>query len=162
MNNGSKVYLAPDTSDQKNIYIGTDGKKYAKMGNTGWYTNLDHGRRHQYLTLMSMADNFKFNKKLRGKTEYEKYANYEAIEVPYTDAIPSDYAGVMGVPITFLDRYNPDQFEIVGISLFLAKPMSEIAQKGTYQQGGRRFYTTNQDSTYNRLFDRIAIKHKKK
>ncbi len=162
VNNGSKVYLAPDTSDQKNIYFGTDGKKYAKMGNTGWYTNLDHGRRHKALTLMSMADNLKFNKKLRGKFEYEKYANYEAIEIPFTDTVPSDYGDVMGVPISFLDKYNPDQFEIVGISLFLARPMSEIARKGTYQQGGRRFYIANQDGTYKRLFDRIVIKHKKK
>ena len=59
-----------------------------------------------------MADNIKFNKKLRGK-EYHKYDNYDAIEVPYSDAIPNDYEGVMGVPISFLDKYCPEQFEIV-------------------------------------------------
>lgn len=62
-----------------------------------------------------MADNIKFNKKLRGR-EYQRYDNYDAIEVPYTDAIPSDYSEVMGVPITFLDKYNPDQFQIVGMA----------------------------------------------
>jgi hypothetical protein len=78
--------------------------------------------------------------------------------VPYTDAIPSDYKGEMGVPISFLDKYNPDQFEIVGFSLSLAKPMSAVAQKGTYLQGGPRFYTANGDGTYKRLYDRIVIK----
>ena len=64
-----------------------------------------------------MGDNIKFSshKNIKGKN-YEKYDNYDAIEVPYTDAIPSDYNDVMGVPITFLDKYNPDQFEIIGAS----------------------------------------------
>lgn len=83
-----------------------------------WFTNLDHGRRHQELPLMTMADNLKFSKhkELKGKEAYDRYFNYDAIEVPFTDAIPSDYDGVMGVPISFLDKYNPDQFEIVGNS----------------------------------------------
>jgi len=64
---------------------------------------------------MSMADNKRFNKKLSKKGDsYREYDNYDAIEVPYTDAIPSDHDGVMGVPITFLNKYNPDQFEILG------------------------------------------------
>ena len=87
-----------------------------KFGNVGWFTNLDHGRRHQPLTLMSMSDNRKFNKKLQGSQVYEKYDNYDAIEVPFIDAIPSDYDGVMGVPGSFLDRYNPEQFEIIGLT----------------------------------------------
>src|SRR5690606_18901332 len=74
----------------------------------------DHGRRHRPLSLMTMADNLKYNKKLMGKTAYDRYDNYDAIEVPFTDAIPSDYGGVMGVPISFLDKYSPDQFEIMG------------------------------------------------
>ena len=65
---------------------------------------------------MSMADNLRYNKKLKGKAAYDRYDNYDAIEVPFTDAIPSDYDGAMGVPITFLDKYNPDQFEILGIT----------------------------------------------
>jgi hypothetical protein len=83
-----------------------------------WFTNLDHGRRHQELPLMTIADNLKFSKhkELKGKEAYDRYCNYDAIEVPFTDAIPSDYDGVMGVPISFLDKYNPDQFEIIGNS----------------------------------------------
>ena len=87
-----------------------------KFRNCHWFTNLDHGRRHQPLKLMTLDDNLKFNKKMKGKTTYDHYDNYDAIEVPYTDAIPSDYAGVMGVPISFLDRYSPEQFEILGIT----------------------------------------------
>lgn len=92
------------------------GRKIARVSTSCWYTNLDHGRRHQPLQLMTMADNLKFSKhkEIKGKTAYDRYDNYDAIEVPYVDAIPSDYDGVMGVPITFLDKYNPDQFEIVG------------------------------------------------
>ena len=82
-----------------------------------WFTNLDHGRRHRPLQLMTMADNIKFSKHKEVKNcEYRKYDNYDAIEIPFSDAIPSDYDGVMGVPITFLDKHNPDQFEIVGIT----------------------------------------------
>lgn len=81
-----------------------------------WYTNLDHGRRHHSLKLMSMQDNLKFNKKLKIKESYDKYDNYNAIEVPFTDAIPSDFKGVMGVPISFLDKYSPEQFEILGMA----------------------------------------------
>lgn len=83
-----------------------------------WFTNLDHGRRHEKLPLMTMKDNLKFSKhkEIKGKTAYARYHNCDAIEVPYTDAIPSDYDGVMGVPITFLDKYNPDHFEIIANS----------------------------------------------
>lgn len=138
--------------------LGDNGEKYLRVKGVRWFTNLDHGRRHQPLSLMTIADNLKFNKKMASKTRYDKYVNYDAIEVPATSAIPSDYDGEMGVPITFLDKYNPEQFEIVGFSLSLAKPMSSIATKGTYQQGGPRFYTPNDDGTYNRLYDRIVIK----
>jgi hypothetical protein len=64
---------------------------------------------------MTMQDNVKFNKKI-GESGYQKYDNYDAIEVPFSNAIPSDYKGLMGVPITFLSKHNPDQFEIVGIT----------------------------------------------
>lgn len=80
-----------------------------------WFTNIEHGRRHQPLNLMTMSDNLKFNKKLKGQTEYYRYDNYDAIEIPFTELIPSDYEGVMGVPISFLDKYCPEQFEIVGM-----------------------------------------------
>ena len=105
-----------------------------------------------------MADNLRFNKKLKGKEEYARYHNYDAIEVPFTDAIPNDYDGAMGVPISFLDKYNPDQFEIIGSSRTLGKRMSEIAAKGSYMQGGPRFYLDNGNGTYERLYDRIVIR----
>jgi len=86
---------------------------YTRLGNACWFTSIDHGRRHEPLVLMTADDNEKFNKKLKG-VSYQKYVNYDALEVPYTDAIPSDYRGVIGVPISFLSKYNPEQFEIVG------------------------------------------------
>jgi len=97
--------------------IDDDGKRIVATNNCLWFTNLDHGKRHQPLPLMTMSDNIKFSshKEIKGK-EYLKYDNYDAIEVPYTDAIPCDYTGVIGVPITFLDKYNPEQFEIIGAS----------------------------------------------
>ena len=87
-----------------------------KFRNCCWMTNLEHGRRHQPLQLMTMADNLKYSKhkEVKGREGYEKYDNYHAIEVPYTDAIPADYDGVMGVPVSFLDKYCPEQFEILG------------------------------------------------
>ena len=96
--------------------IDENGNHYIRVKGVRWFTNLEHGRRHQPLQLMTMADNIKFSrhKELRGK-EYQKYDNYDAIEVPFTDAIPSDYDGVMGVPISFLDKYCPEQFEILGM-----------------------------------------------
>jgi hypothetical protein len=88
-----------------------------KFRNVCWFTNLDHGRRHQPLPLMTMAENLKFSKhkEIKGKKSYARYENYDAIEVPFTDSIPKDYDGIMGVPISFLDKYSPEQFEIVGM-----------------------------------------------
>jgi hypothetical protein len=131
-------------------YIGN----YTRLGNSCWFTNLDHGRRHQPLKLMTMEENERFNKKVqKNPTAYQKYDNYEAIEVPYTDAIPSDYGGVMGVPISFLDKYNPDQFEIVGWSRHNAYNMD-----GGYWKGGKNDATINGKDVYRR----ILIKHKQK
>ncbi|MBL7786031.1 MAG: adenine-specific methyltransferase EcoRI family protein [Chitinophagales bacterium] len=91
-----------------------NGEKVNRVPGVCWFTNLDHGRRHNPLPLMTMEDNLKFNKKLIDKESYDRYDNYDAIEVPFTDAIPSDYDGIMGVPISFLDKYCPEQFEILG------------------------------------------------
>ena len=97
--------------------IDEHGKKYIRIKGVRWFSNIDHGRRHQPLPLMTMADNIKFSrhKEIRGH-DYQRYDNYDAIEVPYTDAIPGDYDGVMGVPISFLDKYCPEQFVILGIT----------------------------------------------
>ena len=90
------------------------GRKIARVSTSCWYTNLDHGRRHLPLDLMTMADNLRFSKNLRDKAAYDRYDNFDAIEVGTYKEIPSDYDGMMGVPVTFLDKYNPDQFEILG------------------------------------------------
>lgn len=83
--------------------------------NATWFTNIEHGRRHEPMQLMTMADNIKYSKhKEVCGVGYKKYDNYDAIEVPFVDAIPDDYTGVMGVPISFLDKFNPDQFEVLG------------------------------------------------
>ena len=115
--------ISTTTTERKNTYIREDGTVIAKFGNICWFANIDHGLRHQPLLLDTMAHNLKFNKKLKkklekdyGKVEYPHYDNYDAIEVPFTECIPSDYDGVMGVPITFMDKYNPDQFNIAGMA----------------------------------------------
>ncbi len=109
------AYFRPagDTSKYANgVFDSETG--LVKFRNCCWMTNIDHGRRHQPLQLMTMEDNLKFSKhkEVRG-VGYLKYDNYDAIEVPYTDAIPLDYDGIMGVPISFLDKYCPEQFEII-------------------------------------------------
>ena len=98
-------------------YPSNDDYDYTRLGNACWFTNIDHGRRHEPMQLMSMEDNIRYSRHsdVRG-IGYARYDNYDAIEVPYSDAIPGDYSGVMGVPITYLDKYNPDTFEIVGIA----------------------------------------------
>lgn len=100
-----------------------DGVVMGRLASACWFTNIDHGRRHEVMQLDTMAHNLKFNSRLKkklekdyGSDEYPHYDNYDAIEVPFTECIPSDYDGMMGVPITFMDKYNPDQFQIVGMA----------------------------------------------
>ncbi|HUN03323.1 MAG TPA: adenine-specific methyltransferase EcoRI family protein, partial [Niabella sp.] len=116
-NAGNAYFSTPFAKDYgEGVYNPETG--LVKFRNVCWFTNLDHGRRHQPLPLMTMADNLKFSKhkEIKGKKSYDSYDNYDAIEVPYTDSIPSDYDGVMGVPISFLNKYSPEQFEILGIT----------------------------------------------
>ena len=95
-------------------YPSTDTEVYTRLGNSCWFTNIQHGRRHSPLTLMSMDENLRTNKRIRNNPHsYTTYDNFDAIEVPVTSGIPSDYTGAMGVPISFLDKYNPDQFKII-------------------------------------------------
>jgi len=105
----------PETSTRT-----VDGIVYLRSPSI-WLTNLDHGRRHRELPLMTMNDNLKFNNKMNDKESYDKYDDYDAIEVSFTDSIPSDYKGVMGVPISFLDKYSPEQFEILKCSAYSDK-----------------------------------------
>ncbi len=119
---GSTVAEADKKKAERLGYVGN----YTRLGNSCWFTNLDHGRRHQPLSLMTMEENIMYSKhkQIRG-VGYLKYDNYDAIEVPFTDAIPSDFTGVMGVPITFLDKYCPDQFEILGATESEGKGFSD-------------------------------------
>ncbi len=112
------LFIAPSGADlskkPKTAVREVDGITYLRSPSV-WFTNIEHGRRHKILPLMTKAENIKFSKHKEMKEKgYQKYDNYDAIEIPFTDAIPSDYKGVMGVPISFLDKYNPDQFEILG------------------------------------------------
>lgn len=134
-----------------------DGKIMGRSASI-WLTNMEHGIRHQKLDLMSMADNLKFctHKDLKGLTEYWHYANYNAIEVPSYKSIPDDYDGVMGVPISFLGYYCPEQFEILGISLELAD-MKIIKQKLGKLNGGPRLYI-EQAGQLKRMYERILIR----
>lgn len=113
--NGSMWFRIPDDAPVKATGQKVeDGVRYQTVGNSAWFTNIDHGRRHQPLQLMTEADNVRYSKHASVKgVGYEVYENQDAIEVPRLDAIPSDYTGLMGVPITFIGKYNPEQFEIV-------------------------------------------------
>lgn len=139
---------APVKSGQKSD---DGGHRFQTIGNSAWFTNLDHSKRHEEITLFKAYD----------PAVYPSYANFDGIEVSKVVDIPLDYPGVMGVPITFLGKYNPDQFEILGTSLILARPMSEVAAAGTYSQGGPNFYLSNGDGTYRRTYERLAIRNKK-
>lgn len=97
------------------------GKKYARVTGIRWLTNMDHGNYPEKIDLRSMSWNLKNNERLikklaadYGTKEYPMYENYPAIEVPFSSAIPSDFFGTIGVPITFVDKYNPQQFRFVG------------------------------------------------
>lgn len=133
--NGNAYFRIVGKTDYANgVYDKSTG--LVKFRNCCWMTNIEHGRRHQPLQLMTMADNLKFSKhkEIKGRTGYDHYDNYDAIEVPYTDAIPSDYEGAMGVPVSFLDKYCPEQFEIIGNEYDLNIP------KGRGYVEGKRMY----------------------
>lgn len=116
IHSGDREFRVPESYplEAAGFRIDHDGNRFIRVKGVRWFTNLDHGRRHEPLSLMTMADNIRFNPSLKDGSAYEKYANYDAIEVGSYKSIPSDYDGVMGVPITFLDKYNPEQFEILG------------------------------------------------
>ncbi|MFA6278654.1 MAG: adenine-specific methyltransferase EcoRI family protein [Candidatus Paceibacterota bacterium] len=150
-------FIVPESYDLFGTEARLDekGNRIVSTNSCLWLTNIDHGRRHQPLSLMTMADNKRFNKKIAKKENtYKKYDNYDAIEIPFTDAIPSDCDGVMGVPITFLDKYNPKQFEIIGGTANGQVPSE-------YKIGNFRTYN-NPIANGIKIYQRILIKHKKK
>ena len=103
-NNGDMEFTVPDYYEpRKTRYREENGIKYRSMGNICWFTNLDIQKRHEDIVLYKVYNEY----------DYEKYDNYEAINVNKVADIPIDYEGVMGVPITFLHNYNPSQFEII-------------------------------------------------
>lgn len=156
ISSGDREFRVPDSYplEAAGWRIGNEGEKYIRVKGVRWFTNIEHGRRHQPLALMSKADNIKFSKHKEVKgVGFSTYDNYNAIEVPFTDAIPSDHDGVMGVPISFLDKYNPDQFELLGAS---GNGMIDAS----YQVPGREKY----DRPYlggQRMYVRLFIRHRK-
>lgn len=152
---GNMAFRVPDYYEPRETryWKDDDGQKWRSMGNACWFTNLDHGRRHQKLDCMTMADNLKFSRKLRGKLAYDRYANYEAIEVPTYKDIPSDYEGMMGVPVTFLDKHNPEQFEILGRSEKAYRRL--FGKKGTYDMNATPVIDGR------KVYQRIFIRHRR-
>ncbi|MEO4007298.1 adenine-specific methyltransferase EcoRI family protein [Flavobacterium sp. CAU 1735] len=130
-NGGTKWFEVQDHYD-----IGTEsrkkienGRKFFSMGSVVWFTNLDTKKRHEDLILY----------KTYNSNDYLKYDNYDAIEVSKVSDIPVDYDGVMGVPITFLDKYNPDQFEIVGSNRGIDQDENGIYGRGSFVNGKETF-----------------------
>lgn len=156
-NGGTKWFRVPDdyeikTESRKKI---VDGVKYFSMGRAYWFTNLDTTRRHEPLTLY----------KRYSPDDYPTYTNYPAIEVSKVAEIPMDYDGEMGVPITFLDKYNPDQFQLIGQSIELAEPMSKYAAKEDYVSangkvvgGTGKFFVPVTNGKHEGVYQRVVIK----
>ena len=159
-----------------------NGEKVNRVPGVCWFTTLDHGRRHQSLPLMTEADIIKFTT----KKPFAKYDNYDAIEVPFVKLIPNDFEGVMGVPITFLDKYAPEQFEIIGLSMKDGFGLQshkkydnykEIRQNGTFTgSSGKKtngnpmikgkpvkgnYYIDEAGNCAYSLYDRLFIVHRK-
>jgi hypothetical protein len=132
IHSGDREFRVPDSYplEASGYRIDNNGIKYIRVKGVRWFTNLDFSLRHEFLTLY----------KHYTPEKYPTYVNYGAIEVSKVTDIPVDYYGEMGVPITYLDKHNPEQFEIIGSSRWLGEPMSKFAPKGSYVQGGIRFY----------------------
>ena len=147
---GNMEFKVPQDSEPRATRFWQDatGQKWRSLGNICWFTNLDHRRRHEELILFRNYS----------QDDYPRYFNYDAIEVGKVENIPCDYDGDMGVPITFLDNYNPDQFEIVGMSLDLAD-MSVVRKRLGRNDGGPTFYIEKGGKLL-RLYDRIVIRRR--
>ena len=135
---GDMSFIVPDEYEMRDTRSWRDekGNNWRSLGNTCWFTNLDHSKRHEELDLF----------KHYTPQEYPKYDNYDAINVNRVAEIPQDYKGVMGVPITFLDKYNPKQFELIGIDRY-------VEDNPNF---GKRFTINGKE-----IYARILIKNKK-
>lgn len=136
-NGGTKWFEVPmdyEINTQSRIKI-ENNKKYFSMGSIFWFTNLDHSKRHEKIIL--------YKTYYGNEQEYPKYDNYDAIEVSTYKDIPIDYKGVMGVPVTFFDKYNPEQFEIVGLIAGNIKGLAGIpsstGKDGPYMNGKLKY-----------------------
>lgn len=154
IHSGDREFRVPDSYplNAAGYRIDNNGTKFIRVKGVRWFTNIDHGRRHQPLQLMTMAENLKFSKHKEIKNNnYKEYDNYDAIEVPYTDAIPSDYNNIMGVPITFLDKYCPEQFDILNANDFRKSDSVPRKQHGLIKD---KDGTINGKATYARILIR--------
>ena len=149
------------------LRIDEQGNKFIRVPGVHWFTNIDHGLRHEPLPLMTLEDNILYSKhkEIKGKG-YTHYENYDAIEVPYSDAIPSDYDGIMGVPLTFLDKYCPEQFEIIGQTqgdsgkeLGLKPYPRELKKLNPSLRDGQLYYI-DEDGIPQKPYARILIRKK--
>jgi hypothetical protein len=151
IHSGDRKFGVPDTYPLNAVGCGIDqkGQRFIRVKGVRWFTNLDYPQRHEDLILF------------RNYTPeaYPRYVNYDAIEVSKTEDIPCDYDGLMGVPITFMDKYNPEQFEIIGVSLVLGNKKPADLPKD--KQGGPAFYL-KENGEYRRLYDRIVIRRRVK
>ncbi len=190
----NKMWLGAGKNDGRNVWYQVpdhyekfhkqeDGKKYAFVAGTIWFTNLDHGKRYQSIPLMTQDEVVKFGL----KKPFQKYDNYDAIEVPQVKYIPSDYDGVMGVPISFLSKHSPNQFEIVGMAQrgchddlpdtkkydSYVQMTSDDTVEGSNgrkideapillgKNDGKTYYMNNKKRIVTSLYMRIFIKHKR-
>jgi hypothetical protein len=179
VNGGAMFFEIPEgiaNLDQvREIKTNESGKKVyiTRVQGVRWFTNLNHGRRHQPLPLMTKAEVIKFVT----KKPFEKYDNYDAIEVSLVKNIPSDYEGVMGVPISIMDKYSPEQFRILGTSdnglvddRFKKTPgLTKEFVDDYYKAGGTGAYKEGnptagyyENNVAKMVYKRIFIKHKKK
>lgn len=157
-NDRDMVFEVPDgtpiaTSDrEKAAQLGYVGN-FTRLGNSCWFTSIEHGVRHSFLELRTQEENLIDHQVVR-RVGYREYDNYRAIDVPRTSAIPSDYRGIMGVPITFLVKYNPDQFEILGSQRWAKSPdLEEIYCGEKSAQTDMRTMVDGRE-TYDRIFIR--------
>jgi len=129
-------------------WVDEHGEKWRSLGTGCWYTNLDFPKRHEKLPIFRSYN----------PIDYPSYVNYDAIEVGRYTEIPVDYSGEMGLPVTALAKLSPDQFDIIGFSGHLARPMAEAVPG---QTGTGRFYLDLGKGNYKRMYDRVVIRAKK-
>lgn len=137
-----------ETIDESDVDKVENGVKLKNVSSI-WLTNIKHNRRYEPIILYKKEENLLKYPTLKEKNAYEKYDNYDAIEVPLTKAIPLNYKGIMGVPISFLDKFNPCQFELIGATESEGKGFSNglwLSSSGVAQA------CVNQQKVYKRVF----------